>query len=514
MVYKNVERLEFQEQKQEIVIQSQAITHTLQQQFYRHAQLLSMTAKRWNSINDINKNWQQDVDTLTTLLPNFSNINIYLLHEQESLTINYKVQRLFTTKTELALNASQLMPLDKNISIYPVQGAFLSEHEILDNNQAISYLHAPILNDEKLIGYLEATLNITELLDYHVARYQIRYPFSLADAGRTIYSVLPEHVRINDIQQQFTIPLLNHYWKLIVWPLRPYYLYHLLPLIGFVFSLLIAKLFHSVVSHRRAKQQLTLQQQHLTNINEDINASKSRLVQSNKLSSLGEIATGITHEINQPLQVISIHSDLCQESLQQQDYFKVEKSFRAIISQVDRIEKIVKQVGSFARNSELDSYVLETPTVIFENVINIIINQYNQDNVELRQVLPASLPSILCNKIQIEQVLVNLLINAKDAVEECDKKVVFIKAHEKDGQLHIEVSDTGCGIELNKLSDIFNPFYTTKALGKGTGLGLSISYTIIHQHSGDLLVSSEIGKGSTFTVVLPIEEGLEKAGGS
>lgn len=503
-VTKGFLQLEVETQKKEITIQSLAITRTIQQQINHNTQLLSVTARHWDSIEQINSNWQRDISYLSTQLPHLSDINIYLLEKQPTLTIDNNVQHYFENDMALIQQANQLLQLPKIVDAKSAQPIYLGTHQKLPDNRAISYLHVPIINGVKLIGYLEATLNITELLNEQVAKFQLTYPFSLSEDGRSIYSVLPSEVQISDIHQQFYIPLLGHNWRLMVWPKHQNYYYQYARYIGLLLSILFAQLCYVVLNNKEKKQQLMLQERHLAAINKDFTASKSRLVQTNKLSSLGEIASGIAHEINQPLQVICIHADMCQESLQEQNYGLVDTSFRTILSQVDRIEKIVKQVGSFARDSEQDKYRRETPAAIFENVINIIINQCNQEGVELRQVLPSSLPSILCNKTQIEQVLVNILINAKDAVEDCDEKIVFIKAHDKQGKLYIEISDTGTGIELSKLDDIFTPFYTTKALGRGTGLGLSISYSIIHQHKGELEVSSEIGKGSTFTVILPL----------
>lgn len=504
IVTKNVQNFEIKKQKQDVTIQSQAITHTIQNQIVNYAQQLSATAQRFNSIETINNSWKQEFENLINTDPHLSNFNIYLLEQQPTLTIDKNLQRYFATHNQLLAQAKHLLVLDINQYTIETREPKLSRHKKNQNNQVTSYLHAPIFIENKLIGFLEVTLNISKLLDFQVARYQLTYPFSLSESGRNIYSVLPENIMINDIKEQFIIPLLGHNWKLMVWPKHQYHCYQYLPYIGLLLSILIAQLFNLVLINRVVKKELEEQKLHLTYINKEFTASKSKMVQSNKLSSLGEIATGIAHEINQPLQVICIHSEICQESLQKQDYVVLDRSFQSIVSQVERIEKIVKQVGSFARNSELDTYTHQAPTTIFDNVISIVINQYNQDNVELRQVLPVSLPSLLCNNTQIEQVLVNLLINAKDAVEECEEKVVFIKAHDKQGKLYIEVSDSGCGIDQNKLNDIFTPFYTTKALGRGTGLGLSISYSIIHQHDGELQVTSELGKGSTFTVILPL----------
>ncbi|WP_413701530.1 sensor histidine kinase [Psychromonas sp. KJ10-10] len=445
-----------------------------------------------------------EVNALTALLPNYSNVSIYLLNLQPDLSIDDNKQLLFANDSELIQQQKQLAYLNKQLDKKQKTAIFQSSPRILTNNQVITFQHAPIFIQDKLIGYLQARLNITQLLDAQIDQSLIHYPFALSETGNTIYSLLPQDSLINDVKEQMMLPILGHEWKLMVWAKHQRHFYRYTLIIGILLSVLLAMVCHLTQVNRRMSTRLKIKKQNLVKINKDFKASKSKLRQSNKLSSLGEIAAGIAHEINQPLQVISIHSEICNESLQRQDYQMADKSFLSILSQVDRIEKIVKQVGSFARDSELDNYNTALPIDIFENVINIVINQYNQENVELRQVLPSSLPPILCNKTQIEQVLINLLINAKDAVEHSSEKVVFIKAHDKQGKLYIEISDSGSGIEANKLDEIFAPFYTTKALGKGTGLGLSISYSIIHQHKGELQVSSELGKGSRFTVILPL----------
>lgn len=504
LITKKIQQIELNDQKQEVITQSKSITNTVKLQLLLHAQHLSFTTQRWHSIEHINRGWREDVNALITRFPNLSNINIYLLKYQPDLTIDKERQRFFVSDIEQLQQAKQLVLLNKHLNKKEKGAIFQSPHLVLSNNQVITYQHAPIFHDEELIGYLESTLNITQLLDQQVALLQILHPFSLSETGRTIYTVLPKKTLISDIKEQFIIPILGHDWKLMVWPTHQYHFYKYVLIIGLFLSISLAQIFYLLRVNKENQRQLITQKLHLIAINKDFKASQSKLRQSNKLSSLGEIATGLAHEINQPLQVICIHADICQESLQKQDYRLVGKSFLSIIYQVERIEKIVKQVGSFGRDSELDNHNKEVPTAIFESVINIVINQYNQESVELRQVLPSSLPSVSCNKTQIEQVLVNLLINAKDAVEKCDEKIVFIKAHDKQGKLYIEVSDSGSGIDASKLDDIFAPFYTTKALGRGTGLGLSISYSIIHQHKGELQVSSEVGKGSTFTVILPL----------
>ncbi|WP_019613004.1 sensor histidine kinase [Psychromonas ossibalaenae] len=500
------QKTELAAHKQEVISESQAISHNIQQQISKYAQQLQLTAQSWSTAAEINLHWTQQISTLKNFNPHIIDIKIYDFTGNQNLNIGTADYVHFDSDLQKAQQAKHREYLPKRLPVSNQNRIFMSPVFVLANNDTAAYIQIPIFIKNKLFAYLETAINISKLLEQQKQTFQLTSPFSISENGRTIFSVLPEASHINDVHEQMSFPIFGHQWKLMVWLNHQPVIYLYLPYIGGSTALLLALLTYLILLNRDYRNKILRHKKRLIKINNDFTASKSRLVHSNKLSSLGEIAAGIAHEINQPLQVICIHADLCNENLIKQEYHLVDKSFRTILAQVERIEKIVKQVGSFARDSELDNYHDQTPADIFSSVINIVSNQYQQEQVELRQVLPGSLPAVFCNKTQIEQVLVNLLINAKDAVEHSDRKVVFIKAHSKENRLYIEVSDSGSGIEADKLEQIFTPFYTTKTLGKGTGLGLSISYSIILQHNGELKVSSEIGKGSTFSVSLPLQK--------
>lgn len=489
--------------RREVNNESKNIAQTIHEQLLNSAEQLQLTVQSWRSTAEINKYSSTDIDNLKQLDPYINDITIYHPTAEKPSSFSNAaylgIQNVYPKtqqnkyRNSLPEDAKQL----KNSKL------FMSQPFTLNNDESAVYLHIPIIIERHLFAYLQVTLNISKLLADKVSDGQLHSPFSLSEDGITIFSILPEETRINQVSKQFYISIFGHNWKLMVWSNKHASAYLHILYLGFLISLLLSALIYTSLNNEKLQLQIKSRDRRLKKVHLDIKANHSKLVHSNKLSSLGEIATGIAHEINQPLQVICIHADLCNENLIKENYQQVNKNFSAIMSQVDRIEKIVKQVGSFGRDSESDNYKNEEPADIFSNVMNIVVNQYKQENVELRSVLPTSLPPIFCNKIQIEQVLVNLLINAKDAVEHSATKVVFIKAHNQQNKLYIEISDSGIGIEEDKLDKIFVPFYTTKALGKGTGLGLSISYSIIQQHKGKLKVSSELGKGSTFTLVLP-----------
>jgi len=489
--------------REDVNSESQNIAHTIQGQLLNSAGQLLLTVQGWRSTAEIDKYGSADIENLKHLIPYINDITIYHPAAEKPSSFSNAtylgIQNVFPKtqqnkyRNSLPARAKQL----KNSKL------FMSQPFILSNNESAVYLHIPIIIEQHLFAYLQVTYNLSRLLKDKASSGQLHSPFSLSENGVTLFSILPEATRINQVSKQFYISVFGHNWKLMAWSKKQASAYLHILYMGFLISLLLPALIYASLNNEKLQLKIKARDERLKKLHLDIKANQSKLVHSNKLSSLGEIATGIAHEINQPLQVICIHADLCSENLIKENYQQVNKNFCAIISQVDRIEKIVKQVGSFGRDSEADNYKNEEPADIFNNVMNIVINQYKQENVELRSVLPTSLPHIFCNKTQIEQVLVNLLINAKDAVEHSATKVVFIKAHNQQNKLYIEISDSGLGIEEDKLDKIFVPFYTTKALGKGTGLGLSISYSIIQQHNGKLKVSSELGKGSTFTLVLP-----------
>ena len=491
-------------QHQNLKIESQAIKHNLQQKIQDDAAQILLAINRWHTIDDINKYWLNDTNQLKSSNHFIDDIKLFTIETNHQLRLSNND----LINSELAIDKKRLL---RQRSHLPLKVEELNRTHVYSGRmnhtyayQDIVQLHFPVIIDLKLIGYVDVSINIDKLLQYKIDTFQITKPFSLSEDGITIFSSLPKKTHISDISDKFNLSIYDRTWKLMIWSNIPARDKKLFLVFTLLISFLAAISVKLLLVNITMKKKIETDKELLKQIDDNFKHSEAQLIQSNKLASLGEIAAGIAHEINQPLQVICIHTNMCEENLLCQNYHLVEKSFKAIVNQVDRIENIVKQVGSFGRDTELDNYKEEEASSIFNNVMIIIINQYKKDGVELRQVIPPSLPTLFCNKIQIEQVLINLLINAKDSVETSRKKVVFIKAHVQKNNLYIQVSDTGCGIDPTKINEIFTPFYTTKPLGKGTGLGLSISYSIIHQHKGDIKVASEIGKGTTFTMRLPL----------
>ena len=165
---------------------------------------------------------------------------------------------------------------------------------------------------------------------------------------------------------------------------------------------------------------------------------------------------------------------------------------------IERIRKIVMDLRTFSREDK-EGMSLVNLNEVLESVINIVWNEIKYKADFLKNFEP--LPLVQCSPQKIGQVFINILINATQAIN--GKGLIVVNTYCKEHKIYAEIIDNGMGIEKQNLSKIFNPFFTTKAVGTGTGLGLSISYEIIKKHGGDILVESELGKGTKFTVILP-----------
>ena len=228
-----------------------------------------------------------------------------------------------------------------------------------------------------------------------------------------------------------------------------------------------------------------------------------RLIQSDKLSSLGELVSGVAHELNNPLTAIMGFSELL---LNEAANEKIEKRLRNIHESSHICKRIVENLLSFARQHKPEKKYCNINKIITDT-IELRAYQLKVDNIEIKLNLAASLPETMIDEHQLQQLLFNLINNAQYAIAEQSKKGnITISTMQEGKNLRIEVSDTGPGIPNGIISKIFDPFFTTKAVGKGTGLGLSISYGIIKEHGGNIYAMSTQGKGTTFVMELPIIE--------
>jgi two-component system NtrC family sensor kinase len=274
----------------------------------------------------------------------------------------------------------------------------------------------------------------------------------------------------------------------------------------------------------------------------DLKEAHSQLVQQEKMASIGQLAAGVAHEINNPTGFImsnlgtlkkymdkliefiriqeSVIADLPEEVgvavASKKNRLKVDIITGDICNLISeslegaaRIVKIVQDLKSFSRVDQAEQKRVDINAGI-ESTLNIVWNELKYKATLNKKY--GDIPPVKCNPGQLNQVFMNILVNAAHAIEK--QGVIGIKTHEKEGFINVSISDTGCGIPRERLKRIFEPFYTTKEVGKGTGLGLSIAYDIVKKHRGVIDVESEVGKGTTFTVRIPIEPLTEKGDAS
>ena len=227
------------------------------------------------------------------------------------------------------------------------------------------------------------------------------------------------------------------------------------------------------------------------------------LAQTEKLASIGQLASGVAHEINNPLEVIRCYSNLIAKG--QASDNQLANDIQIIQKHTDHCKAVVEALLNFARVSEPIKIKTDIHACI-EEVLSVLERQMQMERITVRRDFSDKIPMLTVDAQKIRQVLMNFIMNARQAMPDGGEITVRTMLQNKGNWLAIEVADTGPGISDEHLGRIFDPFFTTKEAGKGTGLGLSVSYGIIKQHGGDVEVESALGKGSTFTVLLPTDD--------
>ncbi len=286
--------------------------------------------------------------------------------------------------------------------------------------------------------------------------------------------------------------------------------------LSFGFTILVILIFVFIIYYRYYLKRVENKNLEVR-INEALKKQEEQqqiIVHQSSLSSLGELAAGIAHEINQPIQNISLSAEGIQFELLEEhpDEKFLKQSIGEIFEDIVRVREIVDHIRVFSSGQK--ESVLERFSVsdCVESAISMIQRQYQNHNINLILQLNHLVPDVLGNPHKVEQVIHNLLSNARDAVEERFNKddsltkEINIKTGYENEQVYIEVRDNGIGIPQDKKTDIFLPFVTSKQLGKGTGLGLSISYSLINEMKGRIEVKSRVMDGTSMKVILPVSE--------
>lgn len=237
----------------------------------------------------------------------------------------------------------------------------------------------------------------------------------------------------------------------------------------------------------------------------------TRFVDSIKFVSLGEMSAGVAHELNSPLTAIVGNSQLLlRETPESDPHFQLIKDIK---TSGMRCQRIIQNLLTFSRQDEFSFEQVNLNEVV-EGALGLLSYQIEKNKIELVKKLSSSLPPLLGNAHGLEQIIINLLLNAKDSID-CktvagegrqEGKIIIETRVRPDKFLTVEITDNGCGIDPANIPHIFNPFYTTKKVGRGTGLGLSVSLGIAQSHGGLIDVESTPGKGSTFSLILPLEK--------
>ncbi len=238
----------------------------------------------------------------------------------------------------------------------------------------------------------------------------------------------------------------------------------------------------------------------LLSVLDELGRTQAQLIHSEKLASLGVLAGGVAHEINNPLMVILGRTELM--LMDQHLAEDAKKNLETICHETERIARIVQNLLTFSRRSRQEKIETVDINDVLERTLMLSEHQLAVGNVHVHKEIDSDVPSIMANAGQLQQVFMNLIINAHHAMGEGGDMTVRTGSV-PDDRVFIEIADTGCGIAPEDINRIFDPFFTTKEEGKGTGLGLAVSRNIIENHGGEIGVQSRLGIGTTFRVILP-----------
>ena len=219
------------------------------------------------------------------------------------------------------------------------------------------------------------------------------------------------------------------------------------------------------------------------------------------MASLGQLAAGVAHEINNPLTGILLYANLALERLDQADPLR--KYLESVVNDTDRCKDIVKNLLSYSRQASPTKEIFQVNSLVEES-LNLIRDHKRFLNIKLVKKMSKYMMLVHADKNQLSQVIINLVMNAIDAMERKGTLTLQTLCDRPNKKVYIEVSDTGCGIPKENLLKIFDPFFTTKGSEKGTGLGLSTSYGIVEENGGRISIKETSPMGTTFSLEFPL----------
>ncbi len=254
---------------------------------------------------------------------------------------------------------------------------------------------------------------------------------------------------------------------------------------------------------RRYRDEFTELSIAMNSMMHQLSQRQEQLIRAHKLKAVGTLTAGVAHELNNPINNIMLTASMLQE-----DYSAIDDTERLdmindLVEQAGRSQKIIKNLLEFAREREIDTSLYQIDEILEES-LQLVTNQLKLYKVKIERRFASNLEPISGDKQQLVQVFLNLALNAIDAMPTGGTLIIETGAIREGGYLKIDFMDSGSGIPDHVKPHIFDPFFTTKPQGKGTGLGLSVSLGIVRRHEGDIRVSSQMNRGSTFTVLLPV----------
>jgi len=254
---------------------------------------------------------------------------------------------------------------------------------------------------------------------------------------------------------------------------------------------------------RRFRDEFTNLALALNHMMEELQRRHDLLVKSHKLRAVGTLTAGIAHELNNPLNNITLTSAMLEEDYDDLDDEERLDMVRDLSAQADRATKIVRNLLDFARESEMEEESVDVGQLV-DKTLQLTSNEIKLKKAKVECRVNPNLPPIHGDKQHLNQVFLNLILNAVDAMPSGGILEVVVGKSTEPGYIAVDVKDNGDGIPDHIVTSIFDPFFTTKHRSKGTGLGLSVSLGIVKKHGGNILVESKVGTGTTFTVLLPI----------
>jgi C4-dicarboxylate-specific signal transduction histidine kinase len=237
---------------------------------------------------------------------------------------------------------------------------------------------------------------------------------------------------------------------------------------------------------------------------QELRDKQEQLVQAGKLATLGELTTGVAHELNNPLNNIGLYigNIIDRVHLGELDAEQVLVDLEKAMEQVRKATEIISHLRTFGRAATVTLERVDVDDVI-ERALSLMHEQLRLRAIEVELDLSPNELVVLGNPIQLEQVFINLLTNARDALAEAPERKIRIASRLEEGDIQIVLADSGAGIPEGIQSRIFDPFFTTKEVGAGTGLGLSITYSIVKEHGGEITLAPS-ARGAQFEIVLPL----------